>query len=262
MVKEMIYRYTTCKEASLSSALNTLAWRTSQQLCGASEVLRIQLAAHEQHPLLSDKLKVSDFNPTFLYRRSNGEWVPIPKSALKDNMTLKDVPTLMSEQGFCRMNKGWVLQTLYTVNGFRGKYEFLSNMYSVPVTIDFYGTERTFTCAEAAYQAFKSPTDVCQFEKLDGPAAKKLSKKIAIRPDWDQIKLGVMEYVLEAKFQNPALRTALFNTAGVRLEEWNKWRDNYWGIWEGNPEHGQNWLGKLLMQLRDKFCEAMQIQGA
>lgn len=69
-----------------------------------------------------------------------------------------------------------------------------------------------------------------------------------IRPDWDTERLDVMRRVLRAKFtQNPELAALLRGTGAATIVE-DSPRDSYWGV--GKNGEGDNWLGRLLMELR------------
>lgn len=128
-------------------------------------------------------------------------------------------------------------------------YDFLSNMYSTPVTI----LGRTFECAEAAFQAHKviNPADREQFVGLNGYEAKRLGRKVALRRDWGMSRLPCMREVIEAKFYpGSKLAIKLLNTGNKRLVEGNSWNDVYWGVCNGK---GQNWLGRILMERRTEL---------
>ncbi len=133
------------------------------------------------------------------------------------------------------------------INRFRGEYYFLSNMYESPI----YAGGMKFRCAEALYQMFKTtdPDLRKQFTSLNGFEAKRLGRQIKIRDDWDSIKLDVMRYVVAKKFKDPNLRAMLRNTGNEELIEGNDWKDTFWGVCNGR---GENWLGKILMEERDK----------
>lgn len=131
---------------------------------------------------------------------------------------------------------------------FREDYYFLSNMYPCPVNVNINGKKLTFSCAEAAFQAFKCPEEAERFMGIDGFAAKKMGRKITLRKDWESVKLSVMRDVVKAKFgQNPGLMVKLKSVTGEIVED-NTWNDRFWGRCQGT---GQNWLGKLLMEIRD-----------
>lgn len=126
---------------------------------------------------------------------------------------------------------------------FRGKYAFLSNFYEAPITIE----GRRFRCVEAAFQAAKCPSRAKEFENLNGSEAKRLGRKVALRPDWEEEKLEIMYLLLAAKFaQHPELAEKLKATSEPIVED-NTWGDTYWGCCRGR---GQNHLGKLLEQLK------------
>lgn len=71
------------------------------------------------------------------------------------------------------------------------------------------------------------------------------------RPDWDEVKVGVMKEILRAKVaQHPYVREKLLQTGDRTLIE-DSWRDDFWG-W-GPEKNGQNQLGKLWMELREEM---------
>lgn len=76
-------------------------------------------------------------------------------------------------------------------------------------------------------------------------------RKASRRPDWDEVKIGVMALLLHAKAdQHEYVRRKLLATGDRELVE-NSWRDDFWG-WGPNRD-GQNMLGKLWMALRDEL---------
>lgn len=126
---------------------------------------------------------------------------------------------------------------------FRGKYAFLSNFYEAPITIE----GLRFRCVEAAFQAAKCPSRAKEFENLNGSEAKRLGRKVALRPDWEEEKLEIMYLLLVAKFtQHPELAEKLKATSEPIVED-NSWGDIYWGRCNGR---GQNHLGQLLEHLK------------
>ena len=131
---------------------------------------------------------------------------------------------------------------------FRGEYEFLSNFYEVPVT--FRGL--TYGSSEAAFQAMKSldPAEHERFTLLRSHQSKEEGRKLTIRPDWDEVKVSIMDEILRAKFtQNPELMDKLSATKQALLVEGNNWKDTFWGF-DINLGYGQNMLGQLLMKIR------------
>ena len=137
------------------------------------------------------------------------------------------------------------------IDQFRGEFHWLSNFYSCPV--HFEGL--TFSNTEAAFQAAKC-LDMKERERflgLSGGQAKRLGKRVELRPDWEDVKIDIMRQVLKSKFsQNPELKTKLIATGDAELVEGNNWRDFYWGVCNGK---GQNHLGKLLMEVRAELMD-------
>ncbi|MBQ7169096.1 MAG: NADAR family protein [Synergistaceae bacterium] len=131
---------------------------------------------------------------------------------------------------------------------FREEYEFLSNLYEVPVT--FRGL--TYGSSEAAYQAWKSldPADHERFTQLRSHESKTEGRKLKVRKDWDEVKVSIMDEILRAKFsQNPELLEKLLATGHALIVEGNHWKDTFWGF-DTNLGYGQNMLGQLLMRIR------------
>lgn len=134
--------------------------------------------------------------------------------------------------------------------GFKGPYRFLSNFWPAKVELD--GLE--YQTTEHAYQAAKT-LDVAERKEIRESAkpgdAKKLGKKLTMRPDWEQVKFQVMENVVRQKFTKyKDLKEMLLSTGDDYLEETNNWQDVYWGVCNGK---GQNKLGKILMKIRDEI---------
>ena len=137
---------------------------------------------------------------------------------------------------------------------FKGEKRFLSNMY--PCTIVYQGKE--YGSSEHIYQAMKSKNLEYQeyIRTLDEPKSTKkeanrlLGEEYELREDWDEIKLEFMEEILYLKFtQNLDLQEKLLNIEG-HIEEKNSWGDTFWGTSDGV---GQNHLGRLLMEIRDRL---------
>lgn len=133
------------------------------------------------------------------------------------------------------------------IKEFKGKYYFLSNFYSSPVT--YKGL--TYSNNEAAFQSAKTLSDRECFTNLDPSSAKKLGRRVQLRPDWEEIKISVMYEIVKAKFtQNSVLKTKLLVTGNQHLEEGNTWGDKIWGTVDGI---GENNLGKILMRVREEI---------
>jgi ribA/ribD-fused uncharacterized protein len=136
---------------------------------------------------------------------------------------------------------------------FRDKYAFLSNFH--PVNI--YHMDVHFPTAEHAYQASKSNNKVVRenIARLETPGmAKQHGRHILIRPDWEEVKLMMMEDILRLKFHRNhiSLRRQLAETNPLEIVEDNHWGDRFWGSCMG---YGENNLGKLLMKIRAEVLE-------
>jgi ribA/ribD-fused uncharacterized protein len=141
------------------------------------------------------------------------------------------------------------------ITSFTGEQEFLSNFFPVTIQVGW----RTFPTVEHAFQAAKAVDDQDRhkIQHADTPGkAKRLGRKIAIRPDWDQVKVDVMRDLLRQKFSKPDLGKLLLSTGDAILIEGNKWGDEFWGATEKHGEwYGENMLGKLLMEIREELRE-------
>jgi ribA/ribD-fused uncharacterized protein len=74
-------------------------------------------------------------------------------------------------------------------------------------------------------------------------------RRHTLRPDWDQVKDGVMRRAILRKFEtHPEIRAMLLATGDDIIVE-NAPRDYYWGC--GADGTGQNMLGKILMEVRE-----------
>jgi hypothetical protein len=138
-----------------------------------------------------------------------------------------------------------------TIDKFRGKFHFLSNFS--PSFIKMRGRE--YATAENAYQAAKTLDLELRrpFETCYPGQAKKMGRKLPLRPDWNDIKDDVMHRIVMHKFtRHPELGELLIATAPHELIEGNNWGDRYWGICNGV---GQNKLGLILMEVREYLME-------
>jgi ribA/ribD-fused uncharacterized protein len=142
---------------------------------------------------------------------------------------------------------------------FRGKYRFLSNFY--PCEVEYEGL--VYPSVENAYQAAKTaPFRRKQFTNISPKKAKQLGKKVPmLYRDWNVRRLKVMEELIRKKFtQNEELKQKLLETGDAILVEGNTWNDEFWGVNLKKPDpnsefgyKGQNWLGKILMKVRDEL---------
>lgn len=129
------------------------------------------------------------------------------------------------------------------IDEFIGPYRWLSNFTSNTLGYN----------VEIEYQALKAMTleDYNLIKNCCNPSeAKALGKKIKIRPDWESVKLYIMESLVWNKFQDPVFGQKLTNTGDAMLIEGNWWGDRYWGVCKGV---GANHLGKILMNVRERL---------
>lgn len=137
---------------------------------------------------------------------------------------------------------------LAKINSFRDEYFFLSNFYEIPVNYN----GLIYRNNEAAFQAQKCDDETkLQFINLEPSKAKRLGRKVALRPDWENVKIGIMKEIAQAKFeQNPDIADKLIATGNAYLEEGNTWSDRTWGTVKGK---GKNHLGIILMEVREEL---------
>ena len=132
------------------------------------------------------------------------------------------------------------------IDSFKGPHGFLSNFWPSEVVLD----GQRFPTVEHAYQASKvlSTKERERIMLASTPAAaKRMGRRLALRPDWDEAKLSVMRGLVGQKFEIPGLRDLLLATGDAELVEGNRWGDTFWGECEGV---GLNHLGRILMCVR------------
>jgi ribA/ribD-fused uncharacterized protein len=128
---------------------------------------------------------------------------------------------------------------------------FLSNFF--PCDVVFEG--EIYPSVEHAFQAAKSLDDHTRWlirEARSPGQAKRMGRRVELRDDWEEIKLGVMATLLDSKFSDPSLSQRLMDTQDAFLIEGNEWGDTFWGVSYGD---GSNHLGKLLMELRQELLK-------
>jgi ribA/ribD-fused uncharacterized protein len=101
----------------------------------------------------------------------------------------------------------------------------------------FVGTQH-----EEEIRLVKSPTVAARMGR---------SRKRPLRPDWEEVKVGIMREAVLAKFtQHPDLWEILVGTGDALIIEHSK-RDGFWG--DGGDGKGENILGKILMEVREQL---------
>ncbi len=130
-------------------------------------------------------------------------------------------------------------------------YKFLSNFYEASI---IYGG-LTYQNSEAAFQAQKcmSEEEKIQFTKLGPGKSKGIGRRVKLRLDWEEVKVGIMEEIVRAKFsQHQELAVKLIETGNKKLIEGNRWGDTFWGV-DTRTGQGENHLGIILMKVRGKL---------
>lgn len=142
------------------------------------------------------------------------------------------------------------------IDRFQGDLRFLSNFYAGHHPVTHRGIP--WPTAEHAYQAAKSfnAPHVNRIWACESPGdAKRAGRSVALPPHWGTSRVLVMWGVLCAKFEDPHLLERLRETGGAVLVEGNTWHDQFWGsctcVQRACQPPGENWLGRLLMVLRD-----------
>lgn len=136
------------------------------------------------------------------------------------------------------------------ISKFEGEYSCFSNFY--PRTVLYQG--KRYKTKEHAFQCQKA-TNQKDFDYIFDATtpyqAKKRARIIKKKGNWEESKRWIMHDIVFAFFKEWSdLRKILLNTDNQELIEGNDWGDKYWGIYNGV---GENWLGKILMLVRDEL---------
>lgn len=146
-------------------------------------------------------------------------------------------------------------------------FRFLSHFHPSSILIDgevwptvehYYQAQKSF---EPAYrQAIRDAATPGRAKRLAAPpdaprrvSAQSWFRKNSASPrfDWHEVKLEIMRRADLAKFtQNIDLAEWLLATGDAELVE-DSSSEPYWGI--GPDEKGQNWAGRVLMEVREKL---------
>ncbi len=131
-------------------------------------------------------------------------------------------------------------------------YEF-TNFYPVDVPLD----NKIWPTSEHYYQAMKF-TDPHLQETIRMAATPREAfnigqkNKASVRSDWHAINLDVMRKAVRAKFtHNPSLQKLLLKTGNTVLVENAGKNDAFYGA--GEDYKGKNWLGRILMEIREEL---------
>ena len=148
------------------------------------------------------------------------------------------------------------------INSFTGKYSFLSNFAPCLIYYPNSPDGAIYPSVEHAYQAAKTDDSaertVIRLAPTPG-AARRLGRKVTLRPDWEEIKTKVMLDLLRQKFGSDPYRSRLIGNSDAHLVEGNYWHDQTWGdcYCLGHSEvAGANLLGELIEQVRAEVSSA------
>jgi hypothetical protein len=131
-------------------------------------------------------------------------------------------------------------------------YGEFSNFAAYPISL----AGKRWPTSEHYFQAqkFKDAASRERIRKAKTPMiAARLGRdrSLALRRDWESVKVGVMTDAVLAKFsQHEDLRELLLGTGDVLLVEHTD-NDAYWG--DGGDGSGKNMLGQVLMRVRERL---------
>lgn len=137
------------------------------------------------------------------------------------------------------------------IKEFQNEHRWLSNFY--PCEIEYEGI--VYPTVEHFYVSMKTldPNIRKYISTIESPGkAKRYGNKIDVRENWDDLKIQVMEYVINKKFNKPHFKELLLNTGDDIIVEGNRWHDNFYGSCQCDKcgNNGKNILGKLIMKTR------------
>ena len=132
------------------------------------------------------------------------------------------------------------------------EFYVFSNFSSFQVRIDGF----TYPTSEHAYHAakftpryLKSRIRACTSAHAAFVEARAMQELGYVRPDWEEVKIDVMERICRAKLQqHEYVQRKLDQTGDLLLVEDSPY-DSFWG-W-GPDRQGRNKLGKVWMRLRE-----------
>lgn len=163
---------------------------------------------------------------------------------------------------------------------FRQEFSYLSNFNVLKNKIHYFGYY--YISVEAGYMAQKCDDvawkQYCSTISSHSNAQSEMKKaayKVDLVKDFRDKQLKIMLDLLRLKFRNnPELANKLVATYPRMIMEGNVWNDRYWGatipkqnlsdnvelekLYEKFPQYfyvGQNYLGRLLMKVRDELIE-------
>lgn len=153
-----------------------------------------------------------------------------------------------------------------TIDRFVDENAFLSNFWPSAIRYPEDDPEAPeYPTVEHVFQAIKTNDPVERETVRLAPTpgkAKRLGLRVQMRPDWPQVRVGIMTDLLRQKFAKEPLRSQLLATDQAQLIEGNDWHDQLWGhctCAKHASTPGENLLGRALMEVRKEL--AVQTDG-
>ncbi|WP_145366090.1 NADAR family protein [Stratiformator vulcanicus] len=135
------------------------------------------------------------------------------------------------------------------------EYGEFSNFAAFPIRLDgkrWPTSEHYFQAAKFADSAYQEEIRLAHSPMKAARLGR--SRKKPLRKDWESIKIEVMRAAVIAKFaQYDELRIKLLGTGDAKLVEHTS-NDAFWG--DGGDGSGRNWLGLILMEVREELRAA------
>ena len=135
------------------------------------------------------------------------------------------------------------------IDRFKEEYGFLSNFAHCKIMYEgivYPSVEHAFQGAKCFYIKDKE-----RIAAQPTPAmAKKLGRRVQMKPNWNVERIEVMKVLLRLKFSDETYRKKLLATGDAVLIEGNDWGDKFWGVYRGQ---GENHLGRLIMEVRNEI---------
>ena len=205
----------------------------------------------EEQIMANDRLR--EYRDAFVILNEPEGVEGISSTAVRERMRSGESMQDLLHEGVLELMKNELKRRPDEISSFRGEYGFLSNFHRAPVHwegLDYLNSEAAFQAAKLLSNEERMP-----FTMLDPSAAKRMGRRVQLRSDWEQVKTGVMEEIVRAKFnQNTYLAAMLLQTGDAELIEGNTWGDTCWGV-DMRSGKGENRLGMILMKVRAELRE-------
>lgn len=148
---------------------------------------------------------------------------------------------------------------------FRDEHFFLSNMFLCPVTVwgeSFATSEHAYQCAKFPVGEFRDRVKSANTPKSAKWVASRLGRPHRLNGHAER-RFELMLEIIRAKFAMPEMAERLLATGDLMLIEGNTWSDRRWGCVQAKDGtwRGQNWLGQILMQVREELRSGVSTQN-